>query len=50
MEGSRVHDLHIVGVAVVPEEADAESILDPNAVLSALIARERLEPVAGERR
>ena len=43
-----VHDLHIVSVPVVPYEADAILIVDPNAVLSTSIACERLEPVAGE--
>ena len=45
-----VDDLHIVSVAIVPDEADAVLIVDPNAVLTTSIARERLEPVAGERR
>jgi len=43
-----VHDLHIVSVPLVPDEADAILIVDPNAVLSTPIACERLEPVAGE--
>jgi hypothetical protein len=43
-----VHDLHSVSVPVVPYEADAILIVDPNAVLSTSIACERLEPVAGE--
>ena len=43
-----VHDLHIVSVPVVPDEADAILIVDPNAVLPTPVARERLEPVAGE--
>jgi hypothetical protein len=42
------HDLHIVSVPVVPDEADPIPIVDPNAVLSTPIACERLEPVAGE--
>jgi hypothetical protein len=45
-----VDDLHIVGVSVVPDEADAVLIVDPNTVLAMSIARERLESVARERR
>jgi hypothetical protein len=30
-----VHDLHIVGVPVVPDETDPVLIVDPNAVLAA---------------
>ena len=45
-----VHDLHIVGVRVVPDETDAVLIVDPNAVLAAPVARERLDPVARKRR
>jgi hypothetical protein len=43
-----IHDLHIVGIPVVPDEADAVLIVNPNAVLSAPVAREGLEPVAWE--
>jgi hypothetical protein len=43
-----VHDLHIISLTVVPDEADAVLIVDPNAVLSTPIACQRLEPVAGE--
>ena len=43
-----VHDLHIVSVPVVPDEADAILIVDPNTVLSTPVACERLEPVAWE--
>jgi hypothetical protein len=43
-----VHDLHIVSVPVVPDDADTILIVDPNAVLSTPIACERFEPVAGE--
>ena len=45
-----VDDLHIVSVPVVPDEADAILIIDPNAVLAAPVARECLEPVTRERR
>ena len=43
-----IDDLHVVGVPVVPDEADAVLIVDPNAVLATSIAGERLESVAGE--
>jgi hypothetical protein len=45
-----VDDLHVVSVPFVPDEADAVLIVDPNAVLPASVAHERLEPVAGKRR
>lgn len=45
-----VHDLHIIGVPIVPDEADAVLIVHANAVLAPPVASERLEPVTGERR
>lgn len=45
-----VDDLHVIGVTVVPDEANAVLIVDANAVLATSIARERLESVTGERR
>jgi len=45
-----VHDLHIVGVPVVPDETDPVLIVDANAVLATPVARERLEPVARKHR
>jgi hypothetical protein len=45
-----VHNLHIVGVPVVPDETNAVLIVHPNAVLSASVACERLDSVAGESR
>jgi hypothetical protein len=41
-----IHDLHIVGVAVLPAKADAPLIIDANAVLSLSIPSQRLRPVA----
>jgi hypothetical protein len=45
-----VDDFHVVGITVVPDEADAVLIVDPNTVLATSVARERLEPITGERR
>src|SRR5262249_22936762 len=45
-----VDDLHVVGIDVVRQEADAVLIVDANAVLPATIARKCLEPVARKRR
>jgi hypothetical protein len=44
-----VHDLDLIGVAVVPDEADSPLIVDPHAVLTLPITRERLEAIAGRR-
>ena len=43
-----VDDLDFVSVAVTPHEADAESIVDSNAVLSVPVTFERLQAVAWE--
>jgi hypothetical protein len=43
-----VGDLNFVCVAITPHEADAESIVDSDAVLSGPAALERLQAVAGE--
>ena len=40
-----VHDLHLVGFAAVPNEADAPLVVDANAVLSFTVARKGLKPV-----
>ena len=40
-----IHDLHIVGAAVPPLEADAPLIIDPDAVLPVAVSRELFEPV-----
>jgi hypothetical protein len=45
-----VHDLHIVGVPVVPDRGRCGAIVNSNAVLTTPVARERLEPVTGKRR
>jgi hypothetical protein len=39
-----------VGIPVSPDKAHAVLIVDPDAVLSPAVARQRLEPVAGEGR
>lgn len=44
-----VDDLHVLCVAIFPDEADAVAIVDPDAVLPASVARQRCEPIAGER-
>jgi hypothetical protein len=42
-----VDDLDLVGVTVVPAEADAPLVVDADAVLAVAITLERFEPVAG---
>jgi len=43
-----VDDFHLVGIAVPPDEADAESVVDSNAVRSTAVAFESLQAVARE--
>jgi hypothetical protein len=40
-----IHDLDVPGVAIAPKEADAPLVVDPDAVLAAPIALERLQPI-----
>lgn len=42
-----VHDLNVVGITVLPDEADAPLVIDANAVLAPAIALEGLKRVAG---
>ena len=42
-----IHDLHVVGVIVLPAETDPPLIVDPDAVLALPVACKRLEPVPG---
>lgn len=42
-----VDDLDVLGIAVLPGEANAELLVHPDAVLSFTIARERFELVPG---
>ena len=42
-----VHDLDILGSGGGPDEAHAELVVDPDAVLARPISLERLEPIAG---
>ena len=44
-----VHNLDCKGVGIVPTEADAPLIVDPNAVLAAPVICKRLQPVAWNR-
>jgi hypothetical protein len=44
-----VNDLDIIGLALSPDEADAPSIIDPDAVLTFSISRKPPQPVAGWR-
>ena len=44
-----VHDLHVVGIPVMPDEADAVLIVDPDAVLPSSVACQRFEAIARER-
>jgi hypothetical protein len=43
-----VDDLDIMGVAVAPDKADPESVVDPDAVLTPSVAAERFQPVSRE--
>lgn len=45
-----VDDLHVVGITIVPDEADAVLIINSNAVLATSIACERLNPVTRKHR
>jgi hypothetical protein len=42
-----VDDLDVIGATVAPGEAEAELIIDPDAVLAAAISREKFEAVPG---
>jgi len=42
-----VRDFNVVRVAVVPAEADAPLVIDPDAPLARAVAFQRLKPVAG---
>ena len=42
-----IHDLHVVGVIVLPAETDPPLIIDPDAVPVLAVACKRLEPVPG---
>jgi hypothetical protein len=42
-----IDDLHLVGIAVIPDEADAPLVVDADAVLSFAVALECFESVAG---
>ena len=39
-----------MGVAVAPDEADSEPVVDPDAVLTPSVAAQRFQPVSGEDR
>jgi hypothetical protein len=42
-----VDDLDVVGIAIPPNEADSELIVDPNGVLTIPITAKRLEVISG---
>ncbi len=42
-----VHELNVIGVPVAPDKADAPLLVDADRMLSAPLAGERLQPVAG---
>src|SRR5215471_15388193 len=44
-----IGDFHVVRVAVLPDEANAELIVNPNAVLALTVALQRFQPVARRR-
>ena len=41
-----VHQIHLVNIAVLPNETDSVSIIDPNAVLPGTVVPQRLQRVA----
>jgi hypothetical protein len=41
-----IRDLHLIGIAVPPNETHAELIVDPNAVLAQSVTAQLLQPVA----
>jgi len=41
-----VCDLDVIGISILPNEADAILVVDPNAVLPPTIAAEPLKPIA----
>jgi hypothetical protein len=41
-----VHDLYVEGVSVMPDEADAILIVDPNAVLSRPLPAKRFQMIS----
>jgi len=43
-----IDDLHVAGISVVPDKANAVLVVDSDAMLAASIASEGLEPVTGE--
>jgi hypothetical protein len=43
-----VDDFHVKRIAVTPNEADAESVVDSDAVLATAVAFESLQPVTRE--
>lgn len=40
-----IRNLNLVGVAVLPDEADTPLVIDPDAVLSLTVSREFLQPI-----
>src|SRR5208282_3661348 len=45
-----IDNLDLAGIALVPHKADPVLVVDPDAVLSAAVGLERLEPVARQRK
>jgi hypothetical protein len=45
-----VDDLHVLGVAILPDETDPVLIVDPDAVLTTPVPGQRFQPIAGKRR
>jgi hypothetical protein len=43
-----VDDLDVMGVAVAPDKADSESVVNPDAVLTPPVAAQRVQPVSGK--
>jgi len=44
-----VHDLHVIGVAVSPDEAQAPLVVDADTVLSGTVTAERLQLISRRR-
>jgi hypothetical protein len=44
-----INDLDELGAAVTPDEADTPPVIDPDAMLTATVAFQRLEAITGRR-
>jgi hypothetical protein len=42
-----IDDLHVIGIRVAPRETDPPLVIDPNAMLAAPVAFQRLQAISG---